>query len=135
MKRLVFALGLIAAATGCGLQAQNLVGYAKIPFDFRMGQSRMPAGDYELKYSGQALVLHERSRNGKTVLTLPNHATRPTSLQQPTLQFLHFGDTYVLSQVWPADSYWGLELLTRARRALISRTTKAEPSAVVVAGN
>jgi len=98
MKRLVFALGLIAAATGCGLQAQNLVGYAKIPFDFRMGQSRMPAGDYELKYSGQALVLHERSRNGKTVLTLPNHATRPTSLQQPTLQFLHFGDTYVAYQ-------------------------------------
>ena len=42
MKRLHFALGLLAAVACSGLHAQNTNVRASIPFDFQIGETRMP---------------------------------------------------------------------------------------------
>ena len=70
MKRLVLAIGLLASIQ---LTAQTIKLKATVPFDFRMGQVLMTAGEYDVIQSGPLVTM--RSAEGKptsaSYLTLP----------------------------------------------------------------
>ncbi len=77
MKRLgliavVLAVVLIAAPSLCA-QSGTLI-TANVPFDFFVGNDRMPAGEYRISYYGynDRLVIHNRTTGDiLTILTYP----------------------------------------------------------------
>lgn len=87
---------------------------AKIPFDFRVGHATLRAGEYGLSYDpAQAPgVLTVRSTDGRHeafVMTEPVDVKRGTP-KADRLVFEREGTTYVLSEVFTADSSLGLEV-------------------------
>lgn len=136
MARLTFAMGLVAAATCCGLSAQDVTLHAKIPFDFRMDKAEMPAGQYNLHYSGGVLRLDGWVGGYKAVFALPKQASRRTAFQKPTLSFVHSGGSYALTQVWLANSLEGLQLPQHSRPTrFTSRATGGEQPVVLIQAN
>jgi hypothetical protein len=126
MQRTLIAITLMALAGGICLQAQSFAVRATVPFDFTVGASTLPAGDYIIDRA-QPSVLRVRAENGtgKGVLTLANAAYRDDrKAGSGKLVFNRIGDAYFLEKVWvPGDSIGAQlpkgavekELLTRAR--------------------
>lgn len=87
MERLHIAVGLFAALACSGLQAQTLM-RANIPFEFRMGESAFPAGDYVFKYSAHLLVVHHEqgdlcfANNPSGFSFTPQHAHNDDEVRQ-----------------------------------------------------
>src|SRR5258705_11471085 len=111
MKRLSLAVGLFAAVACSGLSAQTVNLQASIPFDFRMGETLMPAGEYQIHNSADG-VLAVRQRDGAhaaaVLLTLP--ASRRGAATKGALEFNRYGDAYFLSRIWTPDSRDGRAL-------------------------
>src|SRR6185436_15552989 len=102
MKNLLFATGLFVTFTGAILNAQGARLSANIPFDFQMGKTQMPAGEYN--FQRQSGVLTVRAADGKhAVMTLTSAASRREITAQPVVQFQRYGDSYFLSGLWNAD--------------------------------
>ena len=133
MTRLYLALGLLALFVGLGLQAQTGVLNANIPFDFQVGNSLMPAGEYSIDCSGHLIAL--RASDGKhaaMALTMPvSRAKAPTT---GVLEFHRYGDAYFFAGVWAPNSPDGGALPTTPReKELASRI--GPPQKAVVAFN
>jgi hypothetical protein len=111
----VFAVVAFLAATA-GYSQSTLVG--KIPFEFRVGKSILPAGEYELTAGMAPQVLRIRSTSGNdTVMTLVNAAETLNGPKECKLVFNRYGSTYFLSQVWRAANNRGIALpKTKAER-------------------
>jgi hypothetical protein len=121
MSRISFAVGLIAVAASFGLRAQSVNLQANIPFDFRIDDTLMPAGEYQLHYSASILVVKQQGGSYKSVTTLPIHAFRMATLSKGTLLFNQYGDAYFFKQVWAPGSREGLELLQSSRENRIAK--------------
>ena len=67
MKRLHFAVGLLAALACSGLEAQTRL-EANIPFEFHLGKTTLPAGDYLFDYSSRLLVVHQEDGQRSAVM-------------------------------------------------------------------
>ena len=72
MKRLTIAVGLFTVLACSGLQAQPKL-EASIPFEFRMGTTTFPAGDYLFDCSSRVLAVHKADGRYTTAMamTLP----------------------------------------------------------------
>jgi hypothetical protein len=99
MKRLQFAVGLLMTLAFSGLQAQTMDLRATIPFDFRMGQTLMPAGEYKIHHSDGLLNLRPQNGAG-TVFGLTVATELPKDSSTAGLLFHRYGDTYFLDKVW-----------------------------------
>jgi hypothetical protein len=115
MKRLHFALGLLAAVACSGLHAQNTTVRASIPFDFQIGETRMPAGDYQFRFEHGWLAVQDQSGSHVTtvITTAVDHPATPAN--EAVLQFNRYGEVYFLAKVWKGDSDTGRSLSTSAR--------------------
>ena len=115
MKRLHFALGLFAAVACSGLQAQNTTVRASIPFDFQIGKSRMPAGDYQFRFENSWLAVQNQS-SSHWAAAMTNAVYRPaTPTNEAVLQFNRYGQVYFLANIWKGGSDTGRALSTSAR--------------------
>ena len=94
MKPLHFAVGLLATLTSVSLHAQTMDAHANIPFEFRVGDKLMPAGEYSIHSATGWLELRENGRSPATAVTL-TYAT-DLEVDTPVLQFKRFGETYFL---------------------------------------
>lgn len=103
MERLHIAVGLFAALACSGLQAQTLM-RANIPFEFRMGESAFPAGDYVFKYSAHLLVVHHEQGDHSTAMALTIPASRSKPPETGIVEFTRYGDAYFLAKIWTPDS-------------------------------
>jgi hypothetical protein len=88
---------------------------AQIPFDFKVGRTTLPAGEYRVKYdpAEEPGLLTVRSADGHRevfVLTQPV-AVRKDRSNADKLVFEREGTRYVLSEVFTEDSSTGLEIL------------------------
>src|SRR5690242_9251553 len=99
MKRLHFAFGLFAAVACTSLQAQTIL-QANIPFEFRMGETSFPAGDYVFKYSPHLLVVHQEQGERSTAMALPLPASRSKAPATGIVEFNRYGDSYFLAKIW-----------------------------------
>jgi hypothetical protein len=109
MKRLLFTAGLLTAL-GCSLSAQTATARAEVPFDFRMGQSIMPAGKYVVQQSGAVLTVREEGGANKSAILLTLPTSRASVSPQPKLEFHRYGSDYFLAAVWNQDSHEGRAL-------------------------
>jgi hypothetical protein len=94
---------IIAAATlmvaAGSASAQTLK--AEIPFAFRVGNTVMPAGTYQLKSQQAPAVYRLSALQGKSILVLPSAAhDAKKSWSNPTLAFECGSNLCSLSEVW-----------------------------------
>ncbi len=105
MKRLILAAGLFVATVSTSLYAQTMDMRANIPFDFRIGGTLLPSGEYSIHHANGMLFVSQTggAHKGSVVFTVgtdrPNRST-----EKGTLQFNRYGDSYYLSKVWTPDS-------------------------------
>jgi hypothetical protein len=105
MKRLILAAGLFAATLTASLHAQTMNMQASIPFEFRIGDTVLPSGEYSIRHSGGVLFVKQTSGAHKGGFFLTVGEDRPAGTTAAgTLLFNRYGSTYYLSKVWPEGS-------------------------------
>lgn len=105
MTRLILAAGLFAAMLSTSLQAQTMNMQASIPFDFRIGSTVLPSGDYVIHSSGPTLFVSQATGAHKSGVFMTVGEDHPkSSTAKGTLLFSRYGDAYYLSKVWTPDS-------------------------------
>src|SRR5580704_8318343 len=105
MKRLILAAGLFAATLAASLHAQTINLQATIPFDFRIGNTAFPSGEYSVRNSGGVLSVMQTTGDHKAGVFLTVGEDHPATSTSPgTLQFSRYGDAYYLSKVWTPES-------------------------------
>ena len=109
---------------------------ANVPFAFTVGDTRLPAGKYEIRTldDNEPTVLEISSVDGHTSVAFDteNATTRDDRLASKTeLVFDKVGDHYFLYQVWVSGSESGSELVkSRLQKRLEVSGTKAEKQSV-----
>ena len=87
---------------------------ANIPFDFSVGEKKLPAGRYSVsrvnQTSGDAVLSVADDDGNAKVIRLTNPTERLRPISKATLVFHHYGDQYFLFQVWPAGATTGRQL-------------------------
>jgi hypothetical protein len=105
MKRLILAAGLFAGTLTASLQAQTMEMKATIPFEFQIGNTVLPAGEYSVRHSGGVLFVQQTAGAHKGCMFLTVGEDRPrTAKPESTLLFNRYDSTYYLSKVWTAES-------------------------------
>jgi len=130
MKRSFFAAGLFTAFA-FSMNAQTSTARAEVPFDFRIGQSVLPAGTYVIQAAGALLTVREESGTRKSAvqLTLPTSRTQVAS--QPKLEFHRYGSEYFLAAVWSQNSHEGRALpKTKLEKELISHAQLLQTASI-----
>ena len=97
MKRITaLALFTIASlASFSAATAQQPEMRAKIPFDFTVGNTWLPAGEYTITSPLQGEVRLQNARNASTVTVVSRHSNH-YSVSVNELVFLRYGDRYFL---------------------------------------
>jgi len=121
MKPLHFAIALLATVAS-SLYAQTVNMRADIPFEFRVGEKLMPAGEYLIRHTNGLLSLQESMA-----------ATHTADVQsaKAVLQFNRYGENYFLGtmSIPEAGVAWALGKTPRekelARRGSPIPTTVA----------
>ena len=105
MTRLILAAGLFAATLTASLHAQTINMQASIPFDFQIGSTVLPSGEYSIRHSGGVLFVKQTNGAQKSGMFLTVGEDRPVgSSAAGTLLFNRYGSTYFLSKVWSPES-------------------------------
>jgi len=132
MKRLILALGLFAALVSTPLQAQIMDMRGSIPFDFRIGSTVLPSGEYFIHHSGGMLFVRQAAGGNQGGFFLTKGEDRPaTSDAKGTLVFSRYGDAYYLSKVWTPDSETARTLPKIAREKELARHVGLSGTATV----
>jgi hypothetical protein len=125
-----YAAGLFTALV-FSINAQTSTASAEVPFDFRMGQSIMPAGRYVIQASGALLTVREVSGTRKSAVKLTLPASRASVSSQPKLEFHRYGSDYFLAAVWSQDSHEGRALpTTKLEKELISHAQLVQTASI-----
>ena len=105
--------------------AQTVPIRVTVPFDFTVGDQRLPAGEYRvaiLNDSALRVLRMDGSSVASVVTTYINGG--PNQDPTPKLVFHRYGDRRFLSQVWTGEA--GRELFASASELEYARTTKQE---------
>ncbi len=99
----VFGLVLMSAAfTGASAQTARTI-FVHVPFEFVVGEKRLPAGDYTVRriLLDSAKTLLIRSADGRAAATVhTSDAGKRAAAPQAKLVFAQYGEQYFLAQVW-----------------------------------
>jgi len=110
---------------------------ANVPFAFAVGDTKLPAGKYEIKTldDNSSNVLELRSADGHTsvVFDTQDALTRGEQIPSKTeLVFNKVGDQYFLYQIWVAGSAAGNEVpKSRMEKRLAAGGVQSEKHSVV----
>ena len=133
MKRLILAAGLFAATLTVSLHAQTMNMQATIPFDFQIGSTVLPSGEYSIRHSGGVLFVKQTNGAQKSGMFLTVGEDRPAgATAASTLLFNHYGNTYFLSKVWSAESTAAQATPKTAREKELARHV-GQPGTTIVA--
>ena len=109
MNRSIFAAGFLALVGCLSLGAQTIRLEATIPFEFRVGQQLMPAGEYMVTHSRGVLSFRTNSGKPKGAMILVSGTQSGSGgSTKNKLVFNRYGEEYFLSQVWQAGEATGL---------------------------
>lgn len=106
---LAAALAICTLISASPAEGQDGIMKATIPFDFRAGSQRMPAGKYEIDRLSDSVILLRGPAEHKTNFLQVHSAQSSKSQDQGILVFNRYGDSYFLRQVWTAGSTIGQE--------------------------
>jgi predicted phage tail protein len=100
MKRIIaialFATAALATSTGAFAQQPGMK--AKIPFDFTVGNTWLPAGEYTI-YSPLQSVIRVRNADNSSAATVVSSHSNYEAGSGSKLVFLRYGDRYFLHRV------------------------------------
>lgn len=130
MNRFHFVAALATLALCAGLHAQTVM-TANIPFDFQVGTTPMPAGEYSIHYSRGLVTLQQYPNTAIMALTLPVSLNRVP--ESGGLQFHRYGEVYFLSRIWTPSSTAGGALPKTAREAELARRDGTGQTTAIVA--
>ena len=132
--RTLVTICLLIAATTLFAQTQNRqLLTAKIPFNFSVGNSSLPAGDYSISTVLPERMIRIDSADGQhsvILKTLPNYASSPSGNSR--LVFNRYGEEYFLAQVWVAGENVGRNPILSGR-AMESAKKGSSPQTMTVA--
>ncbi|MFL6463796.1 MAG: hypothetical protein ACJ73N_05235 [Bryobacteraceae bacterium] len=132
MKLYLYSAVFAAALMCPSGYAQTINASARIPFNFRVGETVMPAGNYSIQDSRGVLRMLNSDRK-KGVLHLTMNASRSAMARDPKLEFTRYGEDYYLTSIWSANSSEGQTLLqSKHERELASRFRSLEMAAVAL---
>ena len=134
MRRIHSVLWLSAILISAALYAQTRTMEATIPFEFRIGNSVMPAGSYRVDYSPQ--MLRVREEHGNHIATrLLNSVDRVTPPSTGVLEFTRYGNDYFFSKIWiPGSAAGGALPKSSLEKELASRPQVPERAEVALRG-
>jgi hypothetical protein len=132
MKRIALA-GLLAASFGLGLHGQTMNLRASIPFDFQVGNSTLPAGEYLIQNQDGVLIVKGMGSRPVSVISHSHATTRPNAPGQGEVVFNRYGDTYFLTRVWTPESNDGREVVKSPREKELAARGGFAQSATVAA--
>jgi hypothetical protein len=115
MKRLAFGVGLLAVLTSTTVQAQTTNLRANIPFEFRIGETRLPAGEYSIQPAPGVLIVKEQSGDHKAAILFTTGEFRLDPLKTGEVEFNRYGDTYFLARIWLPDNQLGRAVIKTPR--------------------
>jgi len=96
-----FAVLLIGASALSAAEPPGLAVTATIPFEFRVGSSTMPAGQYSIQHAyPRGAVLFRQLRGDAIAGVLSNSTGKEIEGSRGKLVFRRYGDSYFLRQVW-----------------------------------
>jgi hypothetical protein len=134
MKRQLFVLAMLSGSAASGLLAQTVL-QTGIPFDFAVGPSAMPAGEYRITCENNGLITLRELGGKHSAMVL----TRPASTAAPgdrdgagKLLFQRYGNEYFLLSVWKPSARDGLAVPVGVRQKELARRV-AEPATTIVA--
>ena len=144
IKRLTL-LSLVSMFTLCGAvaSANAQLTYpirAKVPFDFSMGDKKLPAGEYTFRrLSGLAdtsTISVTSADAGTHLLQSTIGAQVLTPKNESTLVFHKYGDEYFLEQIWTGGEQEGTQLPEsrgeRTARRQLAQTQQSNMSGKVM---
>jgi hypothetical protein len=130
MKRILVAMTVLTALTCANASAQTAKVNANIPFNFQMGTTLMPAGEYAFRQNGHVLTVHPlNGGSAAMILTMPAWRRAVTGGR---VQFRRYGDSYFLTGIWLPNSQDGLTVPQSAREKELARHIRV-PQATSVA--
>ena len=102
---------------------------ANVPFDYKVGNAAMTAGNCSIRAAGTADVLAIRCAGSEAKLALTSLVSgKPAT--ETKLVFHKYGDEYFLAQIWIEGENTGRQFpRTRTENELMSKT---EPDSVVI---
>ena len=134
MKRNLFGILItltLALLISVPLSAQTIA-KATVPFDFTVGQTKMPAGTYEISPLSHAILIMDR-KTAKSVLSLFNSEEPSRGDSTPRLVFHRYGDKYFLSQVSRGNGGAVMQLPTSKLEAEVRIAGSSVPQKTVIA--
>ena len=122
MLSLVSMFTLCAAVASANAQLSYPV-RAKVPFDFSMGDKKLPAGDYSFSrlsgFSDNKLMMVSSVDASTRVFQSTFGAQVLTPKNDSTLVFHKYGDQYFLEQIWSAGEQEGTQVPESRRERTI----------------
>ena len=139
MLSLVSMFALCAAVASANAQLSNPI-RAKIPFEFNVGDKKLPAGEYTFsRLSGfsDSRIMFISSVDATTRVFQSIFGSQVlTSKDQSTLVFHKYGDQYFLEQIWSSGEQEGTQVpesrSERTIRRQLAQTQQSNMSGKVI---
>ncbi|HEY6119227.1 MAG TPA: hypothetical protein VIV66_04660 [Pyrinomonadaceae bacterium] len=113
MLSLVSIFTLCAAVTSANAQLSNPI-RAKIPFDFNVGDKKLPAGEYTFSrlsgFSGNKVMSVSNADASTHMFQSTFAAEVLIPRNKSSLVFHKYGDQYFLAQIWASGEQEGTQL-------------------------
>ena len=131
MKRLIgfLSVATLSVALAAPLAAQIGSVTASVPFEFMVGESSMPAGDYTIGsvFPQTRSANHISNGNSGVVSLVISSSVNPNERTGQVFLFFHrYGDQYFLSRIVDGSRGSGLELPVTRTEQELSKTANLE---------
>lgn len=124
MKHARYAIVLVvmiaAALVGTGFGQSGAPLKANIPFDFQVGNTMLPAGEYRLDQMNSILLLASADNGAHAAIAVRRCETLKGQ-EKSKLVFHRYGSDYFLSTIWVAGDNAGREVPTSNREKEIAK--------------
>ena len=132
MLSLVSMFSLCAAAASANAQLSTPI-RAKIPFDFSVGDKKLPAGEYTFSrlsgFSDNKAMLVSSADARAHVFQSTFEARVLTPKKDSTLVFHKYGDQYFLEQIWSSGEQEGTQVPeSRSERTIRRQLAQSQQS-------
>ena len=128
--QVLIALTLFAGLMVPATQAQSIMLKADIPFDFVVGEKRLPSGEYHVKSLNQVTQIQSKDAHS-TAIVLTTGMQAGKIADAGKLVFNRYGDQYFLSKIWAPSSDMGRELSkSRLEREVAQRLSEGGTTVV-----
>ncbi|MGC9972610.1 MAG: hypothetical protein ABSE56_18660 [Bryobacteraceae bacterium] len=108
-RSLITLAAVVALASATGYAQSNSM-RVSVPFEFTVGRTVLPAGDYTVQSNSLPRVVSLQTTNrDSAAFVIAIQAGRDKAQEQPTLVFNRYGSNYFLASIWWAASTDGLE--------------------------